>query len=70
MTALLALLALVAAATADVGMVPTSPEDVCPILIGAQVPDVKVASLDGRPVELRSVVTQQPTILVYYRGGW
>jgi len=47
-----------------------SPETVRPLLVGATIPDVTLASLDGTPVELTNLVAKQPSILVFYRGGW
>jgi peroxiredoxin len=34
---------------------------------GAQVPDLVLTDLDGRPVRLRDLA---PCVLVFYRGGW
>ncbi len=50
--------------------VPSSAAEVRPLLIGAPAPEVTLVSLDGSPVGLREVLAQQPTILVFYRGGW
>ena len=49
---------------------PSSPADVCPALIGSAVPDITVSAPDGVEIELRSVLAESPTVLVYYRGGW
>lgn len=50
--------------------VPTSPKDVCPILVGSQVPSVLVQSVEGDSLDLREAVRAKPTILIFYRGGW
>jgi hypothetical protein len=50
--------------------IPTSPEGVNPIGLGDTIPDVTLTALDMRPLMLREVVAQQPTVLVFYRGGW
>jgi peroxiredoxin len=47
-----------------------SADKVTPLLISSQIPDVSLTSIDGETVNLRNVVSQQPTILVFYRGGW
>ena len=50
--------------------VPTDAADVQPILIGAQIPDVTIKTAEGSDVQLREVVAQKPTVLIFYRGGW
>ena len=47
-----------------------SPEQIRPLMIGAPIPDVTLVTPDHRPVVLRDAVATQPTILIYYRGGW
>ena len=47
-----------------------SPEGIRPLLIGADIPDVTLVTPDHRPVVLRELLAKQPTILIYYRGGW
>ena len=49
---------------------PQSPSDVCPLMIGATIPAVTVATVDGETLDLLAVVKTKPTVLVYYRGGW
>ena len=46
------------------------PDAICPLIAGAFVPDVTVVTPDRRPVELSEILEAQPTILIYYRGGW
>jgi peroxiredoxin len=41
-----------------------------PLGEGSVVPRVMVRTADGKEVDLRSVVTREPTVLVFYRGGW
>ncbi|MGD1841468.1 MAG: peroxiredoxin-like family protein [Thermonemataceae bacterium] len=50
--------------------VPTKPEDVSPLLIGEQVPDLMVEDLAGKKQSLKALVAKQKTILIFYRGGW
>lgn len=47
-----------------------SAEKVTPVLISSTIPDVAVKNTDGEAVKLRNIVKDQPTIFVFYRGGW
>ncbi|MEQ8523706.1 peroxiredoxin-like family protein [Gracilimonas sp.] len=47
-----------------------SADKVTPLLISSEIPDVSLKNIDGETVSLRSRVYEQPTILVFYRGGW
>jgi len=47
-----------------------SPQTIRPLLIGASVPDLTLADLQGAPVELSAVLAKQPSIIIFYRGGW
>ena len=64
--------ALFAASGADASepYIADSPEGIRPLLIGAEIPDVTLATADYQPVVLRETLAGQPTILIYYRGGW
>jgi len=37
---------------------------------GYFIPAVTLRALDGSPVDLRQAVAKQPTVLIFYRGGW
>jgi hypothetical protein len=50
--------------------IPASAEEIRPLLIGAAVPAVEVKTLDGSAVDLAEKVQEQPTVLIFYRGGW
>jgi peroxiredoxin len=50
--------------------VPSSPQDVCPVLTGASIPAVTLRTADGEVFDLSEAVRQQPSVLVFYRGGW
>lgn len=52
------------------GEVAPSAEQIRPLLIGASVPEVSVQSLTGEEVDLAAAVRSQPTVLIFYRGGW
>ncbi len=48
----------------------TSAEEICPLLPGMEVPEVELVTTDGEPFALKSEIASQPTILIFYRGGW
>jgi peroxiredoxin len=50
--------------------VPDDPYQVEPALIGEQVPDITFKRADGSEVNFKNLISQQPTIFIYYRGGW
>lgn len=47
-----------------------SPKDVQPLKIGEKAPGGELVTLDGKKVELGTLITQKPTIIIFYRGGW
>lgn len=47
-----------------------SADRVRPLLIGATVPSVTLATSDGEAIELSEVLSRKPTVVVFYRGGW
>ncbi|MBK8981325.1 MAG: AhpC/TSA family protein [Ignavibacteria bacterium] len=49
---------------------PLSAEDIDPILTGSKIPDVTLADINGNAVELLKKVSEKPSILIFYRGGW
>jgi hypothetical protein len=50
--------------------VAASPEEIRPLLVGAEVPDLTLTAADGTAVELRDTGKEQRAIFVFYRGGW
>ncbi len=50
--------------------VPKSPGDVCPIKVGQTLPYAQITSIEGKTIELTSVVEKKPSILIFYRGSW
>ena len=50
--------------------VPTDAADVKPLLVSQDVPDVFVKKPTGKLVSLKEIVTQKPSVVVFYRGGW
>lgn len=49
---------------------PAKPTDISPLLIGECIPTIKIPATDGKLFDLNASITQKPTILVFYRGGW
>lgn len=45
-------------------------EEICPLLIGEKIPETVITSLENKEVSLVELVKKQPTILLFYRGGW
>lgn len=43
---------------------------ICPILLGAEIPDTKLSMVDGELVSLRELAQEKPTVIIFYRGGW
>jgi peroxiredoxin len=56
--------------TVRAGDIPSSAQDVRPLLIGSAVPDVTLKTADGTDFSLRAAVAKKPSILIFYRGGW
>tara|TARA_R110002126_G_scaffold33382_22_gene104518 strand:- start:696 stop:1328 length:633 start_codon:yes stop_codon:yes gene_type:complete len=47
-----------------------SPEQVSPLLNGLAIPEVTLTAADNNKVALTTLVKKQPSVLVFYRGGW
>ena len=66
-----ALVATVAAPLAmAAGTIPDRPDQVRPLLVGAEVPQLTLTGADGKPFDLGAATREQRSILVFYRGGW
>ncbi|MHC4187159.1 MAG: peroxiredoxin-like family protein [Planctomycetota bacterium] len=52
------------------GKVVTSPEDICPVLVGTKIPRVKLHDINSQELDLLKLIQAKPTVLVFYRGGW
>ena len=50
--------------------VPTSAEDICPILVGTTIPKLTLTTVNGSPFDLNAAIIEKPTVLIFYRGGW
>lgn len=47
-----------------------SAEEICPILIGAKVPELMLRTAEGKSFNLNEAIQTKPTVLIFYRGGW
>ncbi|RZM21707.1 MAG: AhpC/TSA family protein [Pedobacter sp.] len=50
--------------------VPLKAEDISPLLSGERIPVLQLPTSSGKMFDLNRSVSQTPTILVFYRGGW
>jgi len=66
----LGVLAVASRAHAQDPFIADSPDQIRPLMIGDDIPDVTVVTPDHKVVVLREALAKQPTILIYYRGGW
>ncbi len=49
---------------------PKSPDHICPILIGSEVPEAEVKTSTGKAANLKLQTEGKPSIIIFYRGGW
>lgn len=49
--------------------VPASPQNVTPLIIGSEVPDVALSNPDGDVTSLTDVAGEN-ALIIFYRGGW
>lgn len=45
-------------------------ESITPLAVGSGAPAAMVRTSNGMSVDLGAVVRRQPTVLIFYRGGW
>lgn len=69
-TLLIMLFSFSSQAKADSQKVAKVPNEICPILIGSQVPAITLQTIDGKSFDLNRALAKKPTILIYFRGGW
>lgn len=56
--------------SAQVVQIAEQPDQICPILIGESIPDLVLKDVTAKEVELKAVLAQKPSIVIFYRGGW
>jgi len=44
--------------------------DICPLKVGAEIPEVQVADQQSKSHELKSIIGDQPSVIIFYRGAW
>jgi hypothetical protein len=64
------LLLLACAGAARAAEAASGPEQVHPLPIGSEVPELSLPEAGGDFFDLRSAILNQPTVLIFYRGGW
>lgn len=47
-----------------------TPEEAKPLKVGEKIPDLTVQSLDSSKEEIRSIISEKPSVILFYRGGW
>ncbi|MFA3782016.1 peroxiredoxin-like family protein [Melioribacteraceae bacterium 4301-Me] len=50
--------------------VANSAEEVCPIKISSEIPDVTVHNLSGEEIPIKEITKNKKSIIIFYRGGW
>jgi len=50
--------------------IPLVAEDISPILIGETLPNANFQNAEGNYIQLKTIIEEKPTVLVFYRGGW
>jgi len=51
-------------------LVAATAEEVKSLQVGDIIPDVTLTNADGSEFKLKQLVKNQPTVLIFYRGGW
>ncbi|SFO90002.1 Peroxiredoxin [Chitinophaga sp. YR627] len=49
---------------------PQKPEDISPLLNGEKIPKAILTDVSGKKFDLNKAVSEKPTVLIFYRGGW
>ncbi len=49
---------------------PSSPDQVRPLMVGASIPAAQLQTAEGESFDLGSAIAAKPAVLVFYRGGW
>lgn len=55
---------------AEENKIAKSAEDICPIKIGMEVPSAIIKSITGSDIDIKEIVKDQKSIIIFYRGGW
>jgi peroxiredoxin len=49
---------------------PQKSEDISPLLNGEKIPMALLPDISGKIFDLNKAVSEKPTVLIFYRGGW
>jgi peroxiredoxin len=60
----------IADTTMTKNIIPAKPTDISPLLIGESIPMVVIPDATGKSYDLNAKISERPTILIFYRGGW
>lgn len=71
-TSFIAMLLLISLSTMaqQSGNVPQQATDIAPLLIGEKALEISLVNIKGDEVKLAIQLAIQPTVLIFYRGGW
>lgn len=69
-SALIFLIAMTFATSSSAQNFADDPTQVSPVLTGTTIPDATVKTVDGNSASIKDLVSQKPTVLIFYRGGW
>lgn len=61
---------IVSIASCSGGDVPSSAQEVSPLKVGEEIPDVTLKDPFGNDAELQDLVSQKQSLIIFYRGGW
>lgn len=59
-----------AAVSCSKGQVASTAEEVTPLEVGEEIPNVTLQDPFGNDTELHTLVSKKPALLIFYRGGW
>lgn len=51
-------------------VIPQKAEDISPLLNGEKIPIAMLTDASGKKFDLNKAISEKPTILIFYRGGW
>ena len=44
--------------------------EICPIKISEEAPSANLQTIEGKEIDIRNVIKDKKTIIIFYRGGW
>jgi len=45
-------------------------ENISPLLIGEKIPEASLVTTKGESVQFSKIISEKPSVLIFYRGGW